>query len=572
MGQLAELESPPAVDATPPVLVPEPPPVLAPEPPPAPGPPSAKTPFQVWLQQEGYWFITSAVVHAIGFVVVAIVVAFFPGRFYDPEEGRLDDAPTYETELAEPQPTIEIESTPGGIAPLDPSSLSPDTLRIKTVLSQTARYYDDSAQFEERGGGRPTNKTIPQFGGLGGLVSTNPNGVGAGPGGVGGSIGTGENAGAGGEGTGFGSRGKGHREAVLGSSGGTRATEIAVARALNWLARHQEVAGNWSLQFKRCPSAHGCGGQGTIRADAAATAMGLLAFLGAGQTHRTKGPYEKTVSRGISWLMKHQQANGDLSMALDRPMYSHGLATMALCEAYGMTQDTYVGEAASRALRYIELAQNPTDGGWRYFPGSPGDTSVTGWQVMALKCGQIAKLPVNPAVLENTEKWLRSMASGRYGGLYRYQAQHDPTPSMTAVGMLCRQYLGIDRDAPSMVEGKAYLLAHPPNAESDRDIYYWYYATLAMHNFMDKEWDEWNRQMRRTLISTQCRAGGCAEGSWDPERPTVDRYGRQGGRLMLTSLSALTLEVYYRWMPLFKVNLPQSHGPGAPIQNACAAG
>ena len=86
-----------------------------------------------------------------------------------------------------------------------------------------------------------------------------------------------------------------------------------------------------------------------------------------------------------------------------------------------MTQDSYVGEAASRALRYIELAQNASDGGWRYFPGYPGDTSVTGWQVMALKCGQIAKLPVNPAVLENTEKWLRSMASGRYGGLYRYQ-------------------------------------------------------------------------------------------------------------------------------------------------------
>ena len=59
------------------------------------------------------------------------------------------------------------------------------------------------------------------------------------------------------------------------------------------------------LAVQALPSATGCGGQGTIRADAAATAMGLLAFLGAGQTHRTKGPYEKTVSRGISWLMEH---------------------------------------------------------------------------------------------------------------------------------------------------------------------------------------------------------------------------------------------------------------------------
>ena len=111
-------------------------------------------------------------------------------------------------------------------------------------------------------------------------------------------------------------------------------------------------------------------------------------------------------------------------------------------------------------------------------------------------------------------------------------------------------------------------MAHLPNAESDRDTYYWYYATLTMHNFMGAEWDTWNRQMRRTLISTQCKMGGCSDGSWDPERPTVDRWGRQGGRLMLTSLSALTLEIYYRWMPLFQVNLPPSHGPGAPIQNA----
>ena len=179
-------------------------------------------------------------------------------------------------------------------------------------------------------------------------------------------------------------------------------------------------------------------------------------------------------------------------------MYSHGLATMALCEAYGMMQDTYVGEAASRALRYIELAQNPTDRRLAVFSRIARGYVRHRLASDGPEVRPDRQLPVNPAVLENTEKWLRSMASGRYGGLYRYQAQHDPTPSMTAVGMLCRQYLGIDRDAPSMVEGKAYLLAHPPNAESDRDIYYWYYATLAMHNFMDKEWDEWNRQMRRT--------------------------------------------------------------------------
>jgi hypothetical protein len=82
-----------------------------------------------------------------------------------------------------------------------------------------------------------------------------------------------------------------------------------------------------------------------------------------------------------------------------------------------------------------------------------------------------------------------------------------------------------------------------------------------MHNFQDAAWDTWNRQMRRALIETQVH-GGCAEGSWDPEKPTPDTWGRNGGRLTTTSFSTLMLEVYYRHMPLFRTDslLPE---PGA---------
>ena len=80
-----------------------------------------------------------------------------------------------------------------------------------------------------------------------------------------------------------------------------------------------------------------------------------------------------------------------------------------------------------------------------------------------------------------------------------------------------------------------------------------------MHNFMGPEWDRWNRQMRRTLITTQCK-GGCAEGSWDPERPMVDKWS-QAGRLYVTALSTLTLEVYYRYLPLFDINQDPATSP-----------
>ena len=288
--------------------------------------------------------------------------------------------------------------------------------------------------------------------------------------------------------------------------------------------------------------------------------MALLPFLAAGQTHKSKGPYQQTITKGVAWLIKQQKSDGDLSGGFDQPMYAHGLATLALCEVYGMTKDEHVGVAAQQAVAFIESAQNESTGGWRYQPGDPGDTSVFGWQIMALKSAQLAGLPVNSLVFENAQKWLHSVAKGEHLGLYSYQPYREVTLAMTAVGMLCRQYLGIDPKDPAMLQGKQVLLQNLPDNRLDRNTYYWYYATLAMHNFCDADWDAWNRRMRRSLIETQVKKG-CATGSWDPEKPTLDVWGQQGGRLMTTSFSTLILEVYYRYLPLFQTDslVPQPH-------------
>jgi hypothetical protein len=75
----------------------------------------------------------------------------------------------------------------------------------------------------------------------------------------------------------------------------------------------------------------------------------------------------------------------------------------------------------------------------------------------------------------------------------------------------------------------------------------------VLHNAPGPQWDEWNRTMRRLLIETQEKTG-CQEGSWDPNRPDPDPWGNQGGRLMVTSLCCLTLEVYYRYLPLYQLD------------------
>jgi hypothetical protein len=212
-----------------------------------------------------------------------------------------------------------------------------------------------------------------------------------------------------------------------------------------------------------------------------------------------------------------------------------------------------------KAVRFIEQAQNQTTGGWRYYPGDTGDTSAVGWQVMALKSAQMAHLPVNTMVLENARRYLKTCAKGEHGGLFAYLPFQDPAPPTSAIGLLCMQYMGMGRDDPAMLEGVQYLLANLPGTSPEgRNTYYFYYATLVMHNFMDRNWDKWNRDMRRILVTTQEQTG-CATGSWDPEKPTPDTWGGHGGRLMTTSLSALTLEVYYRYMPLFGVSSPGEH-------------
>jgi hypothetical protein len=153
------------------------------------------------------------------------------------------------------------------------------------------------------------------------------------------------------------------------------------------------------------------------------------------------------------------------------------------------------------------------------------------------------------------------VAKGEHLGLYSYQPYDQVTPTRTAIGMLCRQYMGIDPKDPGILEGKRSLMENLPDNNLARDTYYWYYATQVMHNFIDTDWDAWNRKMRRALIETQVKTDNCAMGSWDPERPTSDKWGPQGGRLMTTSLSALCLEVYYRYLPLFRTD---SLVPNAP--------
>ena len=276
--------------------------------------------------------------------------------------------------------------------------------------------------------------------------------------------------------------------------------------------------------------------------------MGLLPFLAAGQTHKSKGPYREYVRKGIAVAhppatARRQPGQGrGADDVLPRPGHDRPVR--------GLRPDgrPEVGRAAQGAVNFILNAQNKADGGWRYNPGDPGDTSVVGWQLMALKSAHMAGLDVGRV------GFCRHQQVARLGGRprrhrYSYQPGQAGSDTMTAVGLLCRQYLGAKRDDPMLSGGMSYLMNNLPD-EGRANVYYWYYATQVMHNMNGSEWDTWNRKMRQLLVHTQVRnTDECANGSWAPEN---DAWGKRGGRLMTTSLACLTLEVYYRYLPLFK--------------------
>jgi hypothetical protein len=351
--------------------------------------------------------------------------------------------------------------------------------------------------------------------------------------------------------------------------GSAPATEAAIELGLEFLARHQRADGSWSLGGFDAGHPQK---QGQFNSDMAATGLALLAFQGAGYTHR-EFKYAGQMQRALDWISTRQAADGGLYLIADERsdsncrMYSHAIATLALNEAYGMTQDSQLREPCQRALAYIAKTQDD-QGGWRYYAEPQlrqSDTSVTGWMMMALQSGRLAGLEVPESTWDGIRRWLELSRDPQREGLYRYNpfaqdsggidrsAGRRPTVSMTSVGLLMRLYLGWERDDPRMIDGADYLLSQQLPGERtslERDTYYWYYATQVLRHVGGERWEQWNSQLHPLLVKSQVTTGELA-GSWHPYEPVPDRWGPAAGRLYVTTMNLLSLEVNYRLLPLY---------------------
>ncbi len=371
---------------------------------------------------------------------------------------------------------------------------------------------------------------------------------------------------------GGGSRFRGHYGKRGRTKGGGRATQKAVAQALDWLKRHQDPEGFWDCDGfgMQCGDSR-CRGRGQPLNDVGVTGLALLAFLGAGNTIDS-GPHWRVVKRGVRYLCEIQDPEDGCLVAKEGThwMYNHAIAALALTEAYGLSNFPVIKKHTRRAVDFVLSSRNPGKV-WRYNNGATdpieqNDVSVTGWMIMCLASARdFGLLKDGSAAMEDALLYIDEMtdsATGRTGykekGSYSSRESgdevswpFDKTEAMTAVAMLSRVFaagfLGNgDAQKPTLEAGAALLRNKLPQWDVEGgtiDFYYWYYGSYAMYQLAGKNWDVWKKAMIGAIVQNQC-SEGCARGSW---HPGVDPWGDNGGRVYSTAMMTLCLEVFYRY-------------------------
>ena len=342
------------------------------------------------------------------------------------------------------------------------------------------------------------------------------------------------------------------------------ASKVCIDAALQWLAARQNKDGSWSFDYSQGDNCSGFANPGDDLSPGnspkiAATGLVLLCFLSEGYTHQSKenNLYQSVVSKALEYLVSRLNPNtGRLydSKYWHYHMYSQGIAACALAEAYGMSRDRKLKAPTQKAIDYISAGQKPT-GGWHYTPtyNGPGDTSVFGWQIRALKSAAAANLKISKKMGVLADAWLDKVgfapaengSFSRYGYMENKSRSHvaDNDMAMTAIGLVSRGYLGASRNSPGQIKGIEWLVSMQPARDN---VYCNYYATMAVHQNeggMGDQWMAWRNAIQTMLINSQLKQGPDA-GTWYYS----GNHGHTGGRLMSTCLATLILQNEYRYI------------------------
>lgn len=331
----------------------------------------------------------------------------------------------------------------------------------------------------------------------------------------------------------------------MGRPGPTKETEKAVLRGLAWLQNVQREDGSWGERNR-----------------GAMTGLALLCFLGHGEYGQSP-EFGLTVNRAVDWILQNGTANESrLSMTRgdwgtgNAGVYEHGIATYALGEYYTMTKiagqpDERVLELFRGAIGHIVTGQGP-DGGWMYsFDKTQSDTSVSGWQVQALKAAHLSGLniPGVDTALDRAMINFKRVQTDK--GAYGYRKAEDRW-SLTGIGVLCELFWRSTRDK-ELRRGVEFIMDGLDDSplqyqHAKADLYAWYYHTQAVLMFGGGTWSKWEGMFSKELVKSQS-----PDGSW-PKMANAAHGNLQTessitGATYRTTLCVLMLESYYRYLP-----------------------
>jgi hypothetical protein len=296
----------------------------------------------------------------------------------------------------------------------------------------------------------------------------------------------------------------------------------------------------------------GCWRDRGNRANPAVTGLAVMAFLSAGHVPG-EGRYGRVVGKGIRWTLKKQQANGLIAIDGHQEMYQHGIATLMLAEAAGMTDADLVKDirkALVKAVRIILKAQRTdgTDrGGWRYrvAPIDGSDISVTGWQVMALRAARNLGCDVPAEAIDRAVAYIKRCQESSTGG-FRYQPNGGVTIACTGTSILALEICGKEHHhCPEALRGGGFLLrdGNLPHARQPWFFYSIYYGSQAAFQLGGNYWTVFRPRLQDVLLGMQQRGG-----YWEGDSSDA----AQGGRAYCTAMAILALTVEYRFLPIYQ--------------------
>jgi len=314
-------------------------------------------------------------------------------------------------------------------------------------------------------------------------------------------------------------------------------TEVdkSVEKALEFLHNQQNADGSWSI-FR--------GGK-----SAAISSFCVMAFLSSGNVPG-EGKHGEVVKKGIEWVLKQQLPNGLITTDAHHEMYHHGICTIMLSEAAGMT-DGKLGEEVrqklEKAVQVILRGQRNTGvekGGWRYrVEGSDSDISVTGWQLMALRAAKNLGCDVPPEAIERAVEYVKRCQDPGSGG-FRYMVRGGVTVPCTGTSILGLELCGKDEHrSPEVLKAGSYLLKNLPRWGEGHFFYTIYYCTQATFQLGGNYWDSYRPRMQEVLLKNQA-----ANGSWTGAGGEDSGLGPTYG----TAMAVLALTVEYRFLPIYQ--------------------